>query len=93
MTSSHPTPAPCQWFSRLAAALDRRSAPRLALLFLGAVLARGRRTVTTWIRAAKLSDQYQSCYIAVAAAGKRSELQPGMSRGRSGQVKPRGILG
>lgn len=46
MTSSHPTPAPCQWFSWLAAALDRRSAPRLALLFLGAVLARGRRTVT-----------------------------------------------
>ena len=74
MTSSHPTPAPCQWFSRLAAALDRRSAPRLALLFFGAVLARGRRTVTTWIRAAKLSGQYQSCYIAVAAAGKRADL-------------------
>ena len=39
MTSSHPTPAPCQWFDHLAAALDRRSAPRLALLFLGAILA------------------------------------------------------
>jgi hypothetical protein len=73
MTSSHPTPAPCQWFSWLAAALDRRSAPRLALLFFGAVLARGRRTVTTWIRAAKLSGQYQSCYIAVAAAGKKAD--------------------
>jgi hypothetical protein len=73
MTSSHPTPAPCQWFSRLAAALDRRSAPRLARLFIGAVLARGRRTVTTWIRAAKLSDRYQSCYLAVAAAGKRAD--------------------
>jgi hypothetical protein len=73
MTSSHPTPAPCQWFSWLAAALDRRSAPRLALLLLGAVLARGRRTVTTWIRAAKLSDQFRPCYTAVAAAGKRSD--------------------
>ena len=73
MTSSHPTPAPCQWFSWLASALDRRSAPRLALLFFGAVLARGRRTVTTWIRAAKLSDRFQSCYIAVAAAGKRAD--------------------
>src|SRR3954447_16230998 len=73
MTSSHPTPAPCQWFARLAAALDRRSAPRLALLFLGAVLAQGRRTVTAWIRAAKLSGQYQPCYIAVAAAGKRAD--------------------
>jgi hypothetical protein len=73
MTSSHQTPAQCQWFSRLAATLDRRSAPRLVRLFLGAVLARGRRTVTTWIRAAKLSDRFQSCYIAVAAAGKRAD--------------------
>ena len=46
MISSHPTPVPCQWFARLASSLDRRSAPRLALLFFGAVLARGRRTVT-----------------------------------------------
>src|SRR4051794_39688037 len=73
MTSSHSTPAPCQWFSWLAVALDRRSAPRLASLFLGAVLARGRRTVTTWIRAAQLSGHYQRCYVAVAAAGKRAD--------------------
>ena len=73
MTSSHPLPAPCQWFSWLAAGLDRRSAPRLALLFLGAVLAKGRRTVTTWIRAAKLSGHYQRCYVAVAASGKRAD--------------------
>jgi len=73
MTSSHPTPTPCQWFSWLAAALDRRSAPRLALLSFGAVLARGRRTVTAWIRAARLSGRYQSCYIAVSAAGKRAD--------------------
>ncbi|MFO0957387.1 MAG: hypothetical protein U0800_07950 [Isosphaeraceae bacterium] len=50
MTSPHPTPAPCQWFSRLALALDRRSAPRLALMFLGAVLAWAGRTATAWIR-------------------------------------------
>jgi hypothetical protein len=47
MTTLHRVPAPCQWFARRAAALDRRSAPRLALLFLGAVLARGRRTVAS----------------------------------------------
>src|SRR5882762_10202610 len=73
MTSSHPLPAPCQWFARLAAAFDRRSAPRLALLFLGAVLARGRRTVTSWIRAAGLSDQFRPCYTTVAAAGKKAD--------------------
>jgi DDE superfamily endonuclease len=73
MTSSHPLPASCQWFARLASALDRRSAPRLARLFLGAILARGRRTVTSWIRAAGLSDQFRPCYTAVAAAGKKAE--------------------
>jgi DDE superfamily endonuclease len=73
MASSHPIAATCQWFSQLARPLDRRSAPRLALLFLGAVLARGRRTVTSWIRASGLSDQYQPCYIAVAAAGKKAD--------------------
>lgn len=72
MTSSQRTPARCQWFAQLAAALDRRSAPRLALLFLGAILARGRRTVTAWIRAAGLSGQFRSCYTAVAAAGKKA---------------------
>ncbi|AMV38390.1 transposase [Planctomyces sp. SH-PL62] len=73
MSSSHPTLAPCQWFVRLASSLDRRSAPRLALLFIGAVLARGRRTVTTWIRAAGLSGRFRSCYITVAAAGRKAD--------------------
>ncbi len=73
MTSSHPLPTPCQWFARLAGPLDCRSAPRLALLFLGAVLARGRRTVTSWIRAARLSDPFRPCYTTVAAAGKRTD--------------------
>jgi hypothetical protein len=74
MTSSHPAPAPCHWFSRLAALLDPRCASRLARLLLGAILARGRRTVTSWIRAAGLSGEYRPCYTAVAAAGKRADL-------------------
>ena len=73
MTSSHQDATSCQWFSYLASALDRRSAPRLVWLFLGAVLARGRRTVTSWIRAAGLSRQYQPCYMTVAAAGKQAD--------------------
>jgi hypothetical protein len=73
MTSSHQDPPPCQWFSRLALALDPRSAPRLARLLLGAVLARGRRTVTAWIRAVGLSREYKPCYTTVAAAGRRAD--------------------
>jgi hypothetical protein len=74
MPSSHPLPPSCHWFSRLAAALDPRSAPRLGWLFVGAILARGRRTVTSWIRAAGLSEEYRPCYTTVAAAGKRADL-------------------
>jgi hypothetical protein len=73
MPSSHSTSPPCHWFSVLASALDPRSAPRLAWLLVGAVLARGRRTVTSWIRAAGLSREYRPCYTTVAAAGKRAD--------------------
>src|SRR5208337_1194482 len=73
MTSLHQDATSCQWFPRLASALDRRSAIRLVQLFLGAVLARGRRTVTSWIRAAGLSRKYQPCYTTVAAAGKQAD--------------------
>src|SRR6187399_407712 len=74
MPSSHPLPPSCHLFSRLASALDPRSAPRLAWLLVGAVLARGRRTVTSWIRAAGLSGEYRPCYTTVAAAGEKSDL-------------------
>src|SRR3954449_8597895 len=73
MASSHPLPPSCHWFSRLASALDPRSAPRLAWLLVGALLARGRRTVTSWVRAAGLSDEYRPCYTTVAAAGSRPD--------------------
>jgi hypothetical protein len=73
MPSSHPLPTSCQWFSVLASVLDPRSAPRLAWLFVGAVLARGRRTVTSWIRAAGLSGEFRPCYTTVSAAGRRAD--------------------
>ncbi len=73
MTSSH-TPAPrCQWFSTLAHALDPRSGHRLAAPFLGLILARGRKTLSCWIRAAGLSNQYRRCYATAAAVGRRTE--------------------
>ncbi len=73
MTSSHIASRLCHWFSALAAPLDARSAPRLACLFLGAILARGRRTVTSWIRGAGLGPEFRPCYTTVAAAGRRTD--------------------
>ena len=74
MPSSHTTRPSCHWFSHLAGVLDPRSAPRLALLFLGILLARGRRTVTSWIRAAGLSHHFRPCYTTVSAAGRNADL-------------------
>jgi hypothetical protein len=73
MTSSHQDMIPCQCFPDLARALDRRSVARLVWLFLGAVLARGRKTVTSWIRTAALSTQFRPCYTTVADAGKKAK--------------------
>jgi DDE superfamily endonuclease len=74
MTSSHSTPPTCHWFSVLSSVLDPRSGPRLARLLFGAILARGRRTVTSWIRAVGLSGEYRPCYTTVAAVGTRTDL-------------------
>ncbi len=73
MTSLPIVTPKCQWFSRLASTLDRRSAPRLVLLFLGAVPAVGRRTVTTWVRALVLNAQFRPCHTTVAAAIKNAD--------------------
>ena len=65
---------PCQWFSQLADLLDARSAPRLLRLFLGALLAAGRRTVTSWLRAAGITHDFRSAYTTVAAVVKHTDL-------------------
>src|SRR5947209_7321186 len=57
----------------LAAALDARSAPRLLRLLVGALFARGRRTVTSWFRAAGITDEFRPAYHALWAAGRRAE--------------------
>ncbi|WP_422929165.1 transposase [Singulisphaera sp. PoT] len=66
MTSSPPLPAPC-------GGSPNSPRPSTAGPLLGAVLARGRRTVTSRIRSAKLGARFPSCYTAVAAAGKWSD--------------------
>src|SRR5579885_1129966 len=61
------------WFADLAAALDRRSAPRLLLLLCGAPFAKGRRTATSWFRAAGITAGFRRAYSALWAAGRRAE--------------------
>ena len=58
-------------FRILAAGLDRRHAFRLPQLLLGLLFARGRRTVTSWFRAADITDEFRQNYRVVAAVGRR----------------------
>jgi hypothetical protein len=63
------------WLSRLCASfalwLDRRTALRLPLLLLGILLARGRRTATSWFRAAGITHEFRRAYHALYAVGRR----------------------
>jgi hypothetical protein len=57
-------------FASLAAWLDKRSAARLPLLLAGILFARGRRTVTSWFRAAAITVEFRCAYSTVHAAGR-----------------------
>lgn len=62
-----------EWSQWLAAGLHARNRWRLPLLLIGILFAQGRRTVTTWLRAAGISDDYQDYYYFLAALGRKTE--------------------
>jgi hypothetical protein len=72
MPFSHLPAALSAWLAQLTAALDPRSAPRLLRLLCGALFARGRRTVTSWFRAAGISHDFRPACSALWAAGRRA---------------------
>ena len=51
-----------QWVDWLAAGLDGRNRWRLSLIIMGILFARGRRTVTTWLRAVGIHDDFADYY-------------------------------
>jgi hypothetical protein len=61
-----------QWSEWLAAGLHARNRWRLPVLLLGILFAHGRRTVTTWLRAAGVSADYQDYYYFLAALGRKT---------------------
>ena len=62
-----------EWSGWLAAGLHARNRWRLPVLLTGILFASGRRTVTTWLRAAGVSDDFQDYYYFLAALGRKSE--------------------
>jgi hypothetical protein len=62
-----------EWSQWLAAGLHARNRWRLPVLLVGILFAHGRRTVTTWLRAAGVSDDFQDYYYFLAALGRKTK--------------------
>jgi hypothetical protein len=59
------------WIDRLAEPLDARVSWRLLPLLAGLLFATGRRTVSSWLRAGGLSDDYQDYYYFLSSLGHK----------------------
>ena len=73
MPLSHLPPLLASAFSALARWLDKRSAARVPPLLFGILFARGRRTVTSWFRAAGISDDFRQSYVTVCSVGRHAD--------------------
>lgn len=72
MPFSHLPPFLTSAFDALACWLQKRSAARLPLLLWGILFAQGRRTVTSWFRAADITDDFRPAYTTVCAVGRQA---------------------
>ena len=61
-----------EWSEWLAAGLHARNRWRLPVLLVGILFAGGRQTVTTWLRAAGVSDDFQDYHYFLAALGRKT---------------------
>jgi DDE superfamily endonuclease len=60
------------WVAALAAPLHRRSAWRLAAVVAGILLAQGRRTASSWWRAAGIGTRFRSYYYFLDSVGRKT---------------------
>ena len=60
-----------EWYAWLSAGLHARNRWRLGVVFTGMLFGGGRRTVTTWLRAAGVSDDYQDYYYFLGCVGRK----------------------
>ncbi len=63
-----------EWQQYLAAGLDARNRWRLPVVLFGILFARGRRTVTSWLRAAGISTDYEDYYYFLSGIGIKASL-------------------
>jgi hypothetical protein len=61
-----------EWWAYLAEGLHGRCRWRLPLVIFGMLFAGGRRTVTSWLRAAGITRDFSDYYYFIAAVGRRA---------------------
>ena len=62
-----------EWDIWLEAGLHGRNHWRLSVLLMGILFAQGRKTVTSWLRAAGVSDDFQGYYYFLAPLGRKTK--------------------
>jgi hypothetical protein len=69
------------WIASLASVLDARVEHQLARMFVGLLFARGRRTVSSWLRALGVRRHYEEHYYFLASLGCKCERVAGVLLG------------
>ncbi|MFN5078460.1 MAG: hypothetical protein ACK5MO_22965, partial [Planctomyces sp.] len=62
-----------EWCEILTSVLDRRSQKYFFTIILGMLLGCGRRTVSCWLRAAGVSDDWQDHYYFLQTLGRKAK--------------------
>ena len=75
MILRQPPPPVKTFLQRITNFFDKRHAELVEPLFLGELLAHGRRTATSWFRAGGIADEYKRAYTLLGTLG-RDTLQP-----------------
>lgn len=57
----------------LCGTLHQRSAWRLPIIFAGIIFAKGRKTITSWFRAAGITQRYKAFYYFIGSIGRKTE--------------------
>jgi hypothetical protein len=63
-----------EWNEWLSSGLHGRNQWRLSVLLFGVLFAGGRRTVSSWLRAAGISDDYVSYYYFLSRLGRKTSM-------------------
>jgi hypothetical protein len=71
MAHWHLPPEMVAWITAMAFTLDARLQARLLALLTGVLFARGRRTVSSWLRGAGLQDDYKNYYYFLGSLGRK----------------------